>query len=100
MRLTLDVLVLVALQSPTESIHSRNTQGEKGEGGGSKSKSAAAVKGDFGIEWQIQFVKAEQLIQKHLNHPKLRCLLFALLMNKVFVGENVIASEHIREVSL
>ena len=77
-------------------------QGEKGEGGGGKSKSsaAAAVKGDFGIEWQIQFVKAEQLIQKHLNHPKLRCLLFALLMNKVFVGENVIASEHIREVSL
>ena len=56
------------------------------------------MKGDFGIEWQIQFVKAEQLIQKHLNHPKLRCLLFALLINKVFVGENVIASEHIRRV--
>ena len=70
-------------------------QGEKGEGKGGKS---AAVKGDFGIEWQIQFVKAEQLIQKHLNHPKLRCLLFALLINKVFVGENVIASEHIRRV--
>ena len=76
-------------------------QSEKGEGGkGKGGAAAAAVKGEFSMEWQIQFVKAEQLIQKHLNHPKLRCLLFALLINKVFVGENVISSDHIRHASI
>ncbi len=63
-----------------------------------KKKAARSGPGysDYSIEWQIHFTKAEELIQKHLNHPKIRCFLFALLLNKIFVGENIISSEHVR----
>jgi hypothetical protein len=66
---------------------------------GRQEKSAAKAGGvqhsEFGMEWQIHFTKAEQLIQKHLNHPKLKCLIFALLLQKIFL-DNAVSSDHIR----
>ena len=52
---------------------------------------------NFGLEWQIQFTKAEQLIQRHLNHPKIRCFLFINLIFKTFMEENrALSDEHVR----
>ena len=51
----------------------------------------------YGLEWQIQFTKAEQLIQRHLSHPKLRCFLFINLIFKTFLEESrALGDEHLR----
>ena len=46
---------------------------------------------------QIQFPKAEYFLLRSLNHPKLRCYLFALLIFKSYLVQlNSITEEHIR----
>ena len=48
-------------------------------------------------QWEVQFVRAEQLIERNLNHPKIRSLLFANLLYKTFLAEiNAISPVHMR----
>jgi hypothetical protein len=49
------------------------------------------------LQWLVMFTKVEQLIQRSLNHPKLRCYLFALLLYKTFMNdEDSLNPTHIR----
>ena len=65
-----------------------------------KGKLTAEEAREAGIQWRIHFTKLEGLIQRNLNHPKVRCFLFALLLWKAHLEEsnsvNSIESLHIR----
>ena len=46
---------------------------------------------------QLQFTKAEHILLRSLNHPKLRCFIFALVLFKTHIVKlETITEEHIR----
>ncbi len=58
---------------------------------------------EAGTQWRVQFTKLENLIQRNLNHPKVRCFLWALLLWKTHMqgstssaSGNSIGPQHLR----
>lgn len=60
-------------------------------------KSQLNTDSEMNIQWEYRFIKAEYFMQKSLNHPKIRCLLFAILIFKTFLSDaSSVTPRHIR----
>ena len=52
---------------------------------------------EMNLEWRISFTRAEHILLKSLNQPKLRAYLFSLLLYRIFLAPlNSIDEEHVR----
>ena len=52
---------------------------------------------EMNLEWRISFTRAENMLLKNMNQPKLRVYLFSLLLYRKYLAPlNAINDGHIR----
>lgn len=53
-----------------------------------------------GLEWEINFPKAERYLEARMSHAQMKCMLLLLTLHKTFIApvtaQNGLLSEHIR----